>query len=131
VRVDGIIVRVHAIIDGTKIEPGPIKASEADKLKGWTGYGLREWEGQVAAGDPLACRGLLALMRFRQGEHVKIADVDIDDVDTIEGSLRTEDGRELTVALDENGEPIKERGRPRFLLDGEPLDPPTAASPTG
>lgn len=130
-RVNGKVCRLHVIVDGTKIEPGPIKASEAEKLTAWTGYGLREWEAQVSGGDPLAVRALLALMRFRTGEHVRISDVDIDDVDSIEAELRDERGRVVTVKLDDQADPVVVNGQPVFLFDGEeddPLPPARAAT---
>jgi hypothetical protein len=124
-RINGKACRLHAIIDGTKIEPGAIKASEAEKLLAWTGYNnLREWELRVTDGDALACRALLALMRFRDGEHVRIADVDIEDVDSIEADLRTEDGQVATLAVNDDGEPMVVKGELVWEFDGEPVDPP-------
>lgn len=124
-RVGGTVVRLRAVIDGVKIEPGPIKASEAEKILAWTGYkNVREWEIRASDGDPEACRALLALVEFRKGNHVRIADLDIDDVDAIEADLFDELGRVLSWQLDEDGDPVLVKGQPVPLLDGEPLDPP-------
>lgn len=127
---NGRICRLHAVIDGTKYEPGPIKASEAEKILGWTGFeALRQWEGEVANGDPLAARALIALMKFRQGEHVRFGDIDIEDVDSIEADLRDEDGRVLSTKMDEQGRPVVRAGKQVFLFDGEEdTDPQMAAS---
>lgn len=132
-RCNGKVCRIHATIDGQVYEPGPIKASEAEQITKWTGYGLREWEGQVANGDPLAARGLLALVRFRKGEHVKMADVEIEDVDSIEADLLDPDGRRVTMLMDNDGEPELRKGKPVWLFDGEEdEDPPMPQpSPTG
>lgn len=129
---NGRICRLHAVIDGTKYEPGPIKASEAEKILAWTGLKtLREWEGEVANGDPLAARALIALFRFRAGEHVRFSDIEIDDVDTIEADLRDEQGRVLGTLQDDRGRPIVRNGKQVFLFDGEEdTDPQTAASLT-
>lgn len=123
-RVGGTVVRLRAVVDGVKIEPGPVKASEVERILGWTGYrSLREWEVRASDGDPLACRALLALMEFRQGTHVKWDSVDIDDVDGIEADLVDDRGRVLSWQVDEDGDPVLVKGEPVPLLDGEPLDP--------
>lgn len=129
-RINGVICRIHAQVDGTKYEVGAIKASEADKLAGWTGYTLREWEGNLVDGDPLAARGLLALMRFRKGENAKISEVEIEDLDSVEADLLDPQGRKITVDMDETGKPKMVKGSPVFLADGEPLDPPSGEKPS-
>lgn len=131
-RIGEHVFRVSAVIDGVKIEPGPIKASEASKLEAWTGASLREWELSVANADPLACRALLGLMEFRKGNHVRIDDIDIDDVDGITADLRDEHGRVLGVKQDDaTGEPVLRKGKPVWLADEEELDPSVAAHQIG
>ena len=129
-RIGQHVFRISAVIDGTKIEPGAIKASEAERIEAWTGDPLRKWELKVSDGDALACRALLALMEFRQGNHVKIADVDIDDLDGIQADLKDEHGRALGLLKDDKtGEPIVRKGEPVWTVDGEELDPPSGAKP--
>lgn len=132
-RVNGKVVRLRAVIDGTKYEPGPIKASEAEKLLGWTGYkALREWELRASDGDPLACRALLALMEFRKGNNVRFADVEIEDVDSCAGDLVDAQGRVMTWKLDDDGDPVLVKGLPVPLFDGEEdPDPQVAAASNG
>lgn len=130
-RINGVIGRIHAQIDGVKYEPGPIKASEADKITGWTGYSLREWEGNVVSTDPLALRALIALDRFRKGEHVKISDVDIEDIDSCDADLKDEHGRVLSLKQDPDGKPLIVGGNPVLLFDGEEDPAPLGGSPTG
>jgi hypothetical protein len=132
-RIGERVCRVRAVIDGVKVEPGPIKASEAEKLLAWTGYGtIREWELRTSDGDVLGCRALLALMEFRKGNNVRFADVDIIDIDSICADLVDDRGRVVTVALDDQAEPVMRAGKPVWLFDGEEEpDPPQAASPTG
>lgn len=126
-----VVARIHAQIDGTKIEPGTIKASEAEKITGWTGYSLREWEVKlVGEGDPLAARALLALMEFRKGTHVRFSDLDVEDVDSIDADFYDDSGRKVDVKVDDDGNPVLDGGKPVILLDGEPVDPPTVAPQT-
>ena len=130
-RANGKVCRIYAVIDGTKYEPGPISAKEADRLTAWTGYSLREWEGEVANGDPLACRALICLTEFRKGNHVRFDDIDIEDVDSIEADLKDDRGRRLSQKI-ENGQVVMRGNQPVWLFDGEEdePDPPLAASPT-
>lgn len=123
-RCNGIICRIHAQVDGTKYDVGPIKASEADKLAVWTGYPLREWELRVIDGDPLASRALLALMEFRKGNNVRINDVEIEDIDSVSAELRDEHGRVATLAMDDQSQPRVVKGELVWDFDGEPVDPP-------
>lgn len=125
-RCNGVICRIEAQVDGTKYDVGSIKATEADKLAGWTGYTVREWEANLAwDSDPLAARGLLALMRFRQGENIRFSDVEIEDIDSIDARLVDPQGRTVTISFDEDGKPLLIKGQAQFLFDGEPLDPPS------
>lgn len=133
-KFDGMVFRIRAEIDGTKYEPGPIRASEAEKLSAWTGYELREWEARLVSGDPLAAKALIALERFRQGNHTaKISDVDITDVDSIDAEFVNDRGQVLTFKEDDDGNLIKVKGKAVALLDGEEPPGPLAptSSPTG
>lgn len=130
-RCNGVICRIKAEIDGTKYDVGPVKASEADKIAGWTGYTFTEWEvNLVDEGDPLAARAVLALFRLREGQRdVKFSDVEIEDLDSIDADLYDPQGRKVSIKRDEDGRVIRERGNVIFLFDGEPLDPPRPAVP--
>lgn len=134
-RLNGLVFRLHATIDGKTFEPGPIKASEAQKITAWTGYGVKEWESKlVDESDPLAAAALVALFAFRTGENVRFTAVEIEDVDSIEATLRDEQGRVLTLKINEAQDAVVRRdGQPVILLDGEEYDPPTVpatASPS-
>lgn len=122
-RLEGMIFRVQAEIDGTKYEPGPIKASEAEKLNGWTGYTLREWEAKLVNGDPLAARGMLGLFRFRAGENVPFKSLEVNDCDSIDAAYVNEQGQVLDFKQDSDGDLVKVNGKPVMLLDGEEVQP--------
>jgi hypothetical protein len=100
----------------------------------WTGYTNRkELELRASDGDELAWRAVLALLAHRRGENVRFSDVDIEDVDSIEGAgLYDDAGREATLKLQDDGQPYLVNGAPVWLFDGQEADdpPPPAASPT-
>ena len=129
-RLNDVICRIRAEIDGTKYELGPIKGSEAEKITAWTGYSLREWEVAVVGEDDiLAAKALIALTRFRTGEHVKIDQVEIEDVDTIKADFYDEHGRVVTAKVDtDSGKPVLVGGKPVLLFDGEESETPTPAA---
>lgn len=128
-RINDTVLRVRCEVDGTKYEVGPVKASEAEKIQAWTGYGLREWEGKVdESEDPLAIKALLGLMRFRQGENVRFADLEVQDMDSVRGELVDERGRVVTILM-KDGKPALDNGRLVLLFDGEPDAPLDQSSP--
>lgn len=134
-RINGLRIQVRAVIDGTKVQAHPIKASEAEKILAWTGYdNLQELEIRASDSDPLACRALLALLEFRKGNHVRFAEVDIEDVDGIEADLYDETGRVVTFATGPDGKYVVEDRKIVLLFDGErePAAPavPTQAAPS-
>jgi hypothetical protein len=127
----GIVARIHAQIDGVKYEPGPIKASEGETIAGWTGYSVKEWELHlVLESDPLAARALVGLTRLREGEKPRFAALEVDDVDSIEAEFRDDSGRLVEFVRGEDGLPTVKNGQLVVLVDGEPVDPPTAAPQT-
>ena len=129
-----MVFRVHAVIDGKPYEPGPIKASEAEKITAWTGYGLKEWEVKlVGESDPLAARALLGLFEFRKGENVRFSALEVDDVDSIDADFKNDAGQVLAFKIGEDAKPVMKAGEPVILLDGEEYDPPPvgATSPKG
>lgn len=124
-RMQGVVCRIRAEIDGVKYEPGPIKASEAEQIQKWTGYGIREWEmAVVGENDVLALKGLLCLDRFRRGEHPKFADVEIEDLDSVTADFYDEKGRKVTAKVDEDGKTVVVKGQSVLLFDGEEDDAP-------
>lgn len=132
-KLDSVVCRLKGEIDGTKYDLGPIKASEAEKVEGWTGYSLKDFEAKLWDGDVQAARAVRALMEFRSGTLSRFADVDIDDVDSIDFDPYDPQGRKVTLSRDDQGKPVIEKGLAVFLFDGERLDPQRAeeASPTG
>lgn len=125
-RINDTVCRVRCEVDGTKYEVGPVKASEAERITAWTGYSLREWEAKVDEGDdPLAIKGLLALMAFREGKQVKFADLEVQDMDSVRGELVDDRGRVVTIEVD-GGKPVIENGRVVLLFDGLRDDAPLA-----
>ena len=124
-RLNGTVFRLFATIDGKVYEPGPIKASEAQKITAWTGYGVKEWEAKlVDEADPLAACALVGLYLFRAGDNVRFSAIEIEDVDSIQASLRDEQGRTMTVKLNETQDGVvRVNGNPVILLDGEEQEP--------
>lgn len=123
-RINDTVCRVSAQVDGTKYDVGPVKASEAERITNWTGYGLREWEAKlVEEVDPLAIKGLLMLFAFRAGEHRKFSEVEVEDMDTFSADLIDERGRRVTILTKNDGTPVLEDGKPVLLFDGEPDSP--------
>lgn len=119
-KINGIVCRLRAEIDGVKYEPGPIKASEAEKITAWTGLGIREWEmAVISENDATALKALLVLDRFRKGEHVKFADVDIEDLDSVSADFYDERGRKVTAKVDGEGKTVTVNGQSVLLFDGE------------
>ena len=124
-RMNGVVCRIRAEIDGVKYEPGAIKASEAEQIQKWTGYDIRKWElAVVGESDVLALKGLLCLERFRRGEHTKFDAVDIEDLDSVTADFYDERGRKVTVKLDDDGKPVLVKNQAVLLFDGEEDDAP-------
>lgn len=126
-RLNGQVFRLFATIDGKAYEPGPIKASEAQKITAWTGYGVKEWEANlVDNSDPLAAAALVGLVAYRAGENVKFSAIEIEDVDSIEATLRDDQGRTMTLKLNAAQDGVERvNGEPVILLDGEEATRPT------
>ena len=122
-RINDTVCRLRVEVDGTKIEVGPVKASEAEKITAWTGYTLREWEIKVeSGGDSLALKALLALVEFRKGEHTrKLSSFDVEDMDSVKAEFVDERGRVVST-LWKDGEPVVENNAPVLLFDGQRED---------
>lgn len=128
-KINGVVCRIRAEIDGTKYEPGPIKASEGERITSWTGMSVKEWEvAVVSEDDPSALKALICLDQFRRGEHPEWSKVDIDDLDSVTADFYDEKGRLVRAKLDENNKPLVVNGAPVLTFDGEedvtaPLEP--------